>query len=112
MAIVPLGRSQDFQRGGVDFLLKRAKQGASEVSVAYVGGFWGEAPEDGNTFVATNFLISLFLFFPLYYFYFILLASQRASLAKGGHWLRACVYRTRTVLKLHCKLPPIGGRSG
>ena len=31
------GRSQDFQRGGgVDFLLKRAKQGASEVSVAYV----------------------------------------------------------------------------
>ena len=33
------GRSQDFQRGGgwgVDFLLKRAKQGASEVGVAYV----------------------------------------------------------------------------
>ena len=37
------GRSQDFQRGGVDFLLKREKQGAS---IAYVGGFWGEAPED------------------------------------------------------------------
>ena len=39
------GRSQDFQRGA-DFLLKRAKQGASEASVAYVGGFRGEAPED------------------------------------------------------------------
>ena len=123
------GRSQDFQRGGVDFLLKRAKQGANEASVAYVGGFRGEAPEDipfpwiwkpqiarkltswmnflseffqyiddfygdfyddfyGDTFVATNFLISLFLFFPLYDFNLILLASQRASqrasLAKGG----------------------------
>ena len=30
------GRRQDFQRGGVEFVLKRAKQGASEVSVAYV----------------------------------------------------------------------------
>ena len=30
------GCSQDFQRGRVDFLLKRAKQGASEASVAYV----------------------------------------------------------------------------
>ena len=42
----------------------------------------------GDTFVATNFLISLFLFFPLYDFNLILLASQRASqrasLAKGG----------------------------
>ena len=41
----------------------------------------------GDTFVATNFLISLFLFFPLYDFNLILLASQRApqraSLAKG-----------------------------
>ena len=40
------------------------------------------------TFVATNFLISLFLVFPLYDFNLILLASQRASqrasLAKGG----------------------------
>ena len=35
-----------FKGGGVDFLLKRAKQGASEASVAYVGGFRGEAPED------------------------------------------------------------------
>ena len=33
----------------------------------------------GDTFVATNFLISLFLFFPLYDFNFILLASERAS---------------------------------
>ena len=51
------GRSQDFQRGGVDFLLKRAKQGASEASVTYAyfmrlfgtgvpGGLRGEAPED------------------------------------------------------------------
>ena len=140
------GCSQDFQRGRVDFLLKREKQGASEASIAYVDGFRGEAQEDipfpwiwkpqiarkltswmffflskffkynddiygdlcgdlyGDTFVATNFLISLFLLFSLYYFNFILLASQRASLAKGGggvgrthlsHWLRAwtfCVY--------------------
>ena len=57
------------------------------------------------TFVATNFLISLFLVFPLYDFNLILLASQRASqrasLAKGGGggrshppthpWLRACL---------------------
>ena len=39
-------------------------------------------------FVATSFLISLFLFFPQYDFNSILLtserASQRASLAKGG----------------------------
>ena len=40
------GRSQDFQRGGIDFLLKREKQGASEASVAYLCGFRGEAPED------------------------------------------------------------------
>ena len=58
----------------------------------------------GDTFVATNFLISLFLFFPLYDFNLILLGSQRASqwasLAKGWAgrtdrpprppWLRAC----------------------
>ena len=31
---------------GVDFLLKRAKQGASEASVAYIGGFQVEAPEN------------------------------------------------------------------
>ena len=55
----------------------------------------------GDTFVATNFLISLFLFFPLYDFNLILLASERASqgasLAKAGGvgrthrppWLRA-----------------------
>ena len=50
------------------------------------GGFYGDYY--GDTFVATNFLISLFLFFPLYDFNFILLASerasQRASLAKGA----------------------------
>ena len=50
------------------------------------GDFYGDFY--GDTFVATNFLISLFLFFPLYDFYLILLASQRAfqraSLAKGG----------------------------
>ena len=84
-------------------LLKRIKQGASEASVPYVGAdfyadFYGDLYSDlygdfygdfyGDTFVATNFLISLFLFFPLYDFYFILLASQRASqrasLAKRG----------------------------
>ena len=47
----------------------------------FYGDFCGDLYGDfyGDTFVATNFLISLFLFFPLYDFYFILLASQRAS---------------------------------
>ena len=55
----------------------------------YNDDFYGDLYGDfyGDTFVATNFLISLFLF-PLYDFNFILLASerasQRASLAKGG----------------------------
>ena len=40
------GVARIFKGGGVNFLLKRAKQGASEASVAYVGGFRGEAPED------------------------------------------------------------------
>ena len=50
------------------------------------GYFYGDFCCD--TFVATNFLISLFLFFPLCAFNLILLASQtasqRASLGKGG----------------------------
>ena len=46
------------------------------------GDFYGDFY--GDTFVATNFLISLFLFFPLYDFNFILLAPERASLAKEG----------------------------
>ena len=52
----------------------------------YNDDFYGDLYGDfyGDTFVATNFLISLFLFFPLYNFSFILLASQRASLAKGS----------------------------
>ena len=56
----------------------------------YKDDFYGDVYGDfyGYTFVATNFLISLFLFFPLYDFNLILLASQRASqrasLAKGG----------------------------
>ena len=74
----------------------------------YNDDFYGDLYDDfygdfyGDTFVATNFLISLFLFFPLYDLHFILLASQRAtqsaSLAKGGGvgrthrppWLHAC----------------------
>ena len=52
------------------------------------------------TFVATNFLISLFLVFPLYDFNLILLASQRASLAKGeiGRTHRPPPLATRLVM--------------
>ena len=56
----------------------------------FCGNLYGDFYGDfyGDTFVATDFLISLFLFFPLYDLNFILLASQRASqgasLAKGG----------------------------
>ena len=47
----------------------------------YNDDFYGHLYGDvyGDNFVATNFLISLFLFFPLYDFNFILLASERAS---------------------------------
>ena len=124
-------RSQDFQRGGVDFLLKRQSgERAKRALLTYVyASYWNWSPwwvpgwspgrhsislhlkasdceridilnafflseffqynDDfyghlygdvyGDNFVATNFLISLFLFFPLYDFNFILLASERAS---------------------------------
>ena len=47
----------------------------------YNDDFYGHLYGDvyGDNFVATNFLNSLFLFFPLYDFNFILLASERAS---------------------------------
>ena len=40
------GVARIFKGGGVDFLLKREMQGASGASIAYVGGFRGETPED------------------------------------------------------------------
>ena len=120
------GVARIFKGGGVDFLLKRARERAL---LTYVyASFWnwspwwvlGCSPERHSIslhlkapncekidilnafslwifpiqwrllwrllrlhFVATNFQISLF-FFPQYDFNLIILASQRASLAKGG----------------------------